>query len=421
MNEFAAYVGWDWADHEHAVSLREPGETRIETRRLGGKPEDLHGWAAEMLARFGGRKIALAIDAGRGAVIAAFVMYPHIVLFPINPKAAADLRKALCPSGKKDDPIDSEMLLEMVEKHSDRIRPLNPADPQTRELGILSEHRRKLDNDRKREINRLRDALKSYYPQALEILEDLSTAMACDFLDKWPSLTKLRRAQEATIIAFFREHRCRSKARIEARLSLINSAVPLTSDAALMRSGVLRVRSLVLVIRAMLQAIQQLDDEIAVIYAAHPEHDLIDSFPGLGPVLGPRVTSILGSERSRYDSATSLQQMTGVAPITLQTGGRGGSLSVHRRLRRPKFMHQTMVEWAGCSIAHSPWARAFYDSRKAQNPKARHWAILRALAYKWLRILYRCWAQGTPYDEAAYQRELARRGSPLAKRLAAAA
>lgn len=421
MEDVVACVGWDWADKEHVLSLRETGGSKIQLRRLGGRPDDLHGWAAEMMSRFAGRKIAIGIDAGRGAVISAFINYPHLVLYPINPKAAANLRESFFPSGKKDDPVDSEVLLEIVEKHRDRIRALNPADPVTRQLGILSEHRRKLDDSRKREVNRLRAALKTYYPQVLELFDDLSTPMVCDFLMKWPSLSQLARAKDSTIATFFREHRSRSRELIEKRIALVRSAVALTSDAALIESGVLRVISLVPVIRAYVEQIEMLEERIATLWAGHPDHDVIDSFPGLGPILAPRVAAILGTDRTRFESPESLQQFSGVAPVTHQTGGKRGPKSVQRRIRRPRFIHQTLIEWAGHSINSSAWAKAFYELKREQYPTASRWSILRRLAYKWVRVLHRCWIENTPYNEAHYQQELIRRGSPIAKRFSLAA
>ena len=422
MSEFAAMVGWDWADREHEVRLREVGQETMESATVRGSAEALHSWAAAMLERFGGRRIAVAIDAGRGAVISAFMGYPHIVLFPINPKAASDLRQALHPSGKKDDPVDSETLLEMIEKHGDRLRPLRPADPATRELGMLSEFRKKLDNDRKREVNRLRDVLKSFYPQAVELFPDgLSTPMVCDFLETWPTLQRLKRAQDRTLVSFFRDHRCRSEKRIDERLVLIRASVPLTGDSALIGAGEASVLALVVLIRSFMAAIAQVERKIAAIYRAHVEYELIDSFPGLGEALGPRVLAVLGSDRDRFATDEALQRFSGVAPVTKQTGGRRGPITIHRRIRRPKFIHQTMIEFAGCSIPHSAWAKAFYDMKTEQYPEASHYTILRALAYKWMRILFRCWQARTPYDEARYQMELARRGSPVAKRLALAA
>ena len=45
---------------------------------------------------------------------------------------------------------------------------------------------------------------------------------------------------------------------------------------------------------------------------------------------------------------------------------------------------------------------------------------MRALAYKWIRILYRCWQTRSAYDEVTYLNALQRRGSPLFKHIAAA-
>jgi hypothetical protein len=41
-----------------------------------------------------------------------------------------------------------------------------------------------------------------------------------------------------------------------------------------------------------------------------------------------------------------------------------------------------------------------------------HWVILRALAFKWIRVLWKCWATNTIYDEPKYLRQLHRRKSP---------
>jgi len=75
------------------------------------------------------------------------------------------------------------------------------------------------------------------------------------------------------------------------------------------------------------------------------------------------------------------------------------------------------VEWAASSIVHSFWARAFYDSHRANGSS--HNATIRALAFKWIRILFRCWVDRTPYDESRYLAALQTRHSPLLKFAAA--
>jgi hypothetical protein len=69
------------------------------------------------------------------------------------------------------------------------------------------------------------------------------------------------------------------------------------------------------------------------------------------------------------------------------------------------------VEWAAQSIPHGYWA-ALYDHQPRPKGAAPQ-AALRALAFKWIRILSRCGKDRTPYDAATYLNALKRRGSPL--------
>lgn len=414
MDELAAYVGWDWADQKHQLCVREAGTTRSEQRTIESSAEALHEWAAAMLSRFHGRSVGVCVESSRGAVIWALMAHPHIVLYPVNPKSAAQFREAFHPGGKKDDPVDAETLMEMLAGYQHKLRPLVPADPLTRKLALMSEHRRKLVSERVRMTNRLRANLKNYFPQALELTGELATPMACEFLRRWPTLSALKRARPQSVHEFYLRHGCRSRAKIIARLVLIRDAVALTTDPAMLDAGHLQTETLVMLLATLLDALVRVDAELERAYRAHPEHDLVDSFPGVGPVLGPRLIALLGSDRARFANADELQRFTAAAPITSRSGT---SLHVHRRYRRAKFPHQTVIEWAGLSCQASVWAKAFYDAQIAAGKN--HWMAARALAYKWLRILWRCWQARTQYVDEHYTKALARHGSPLANKLAA--
>ena len=62
------------------------------------------------------------------------------------------------------------------------------------------------------------------------------------------------------------------------------------------------------------------------------------------------------------------------------------------------------------------WAKAYYDQQRAKG-KSFHTAI-RALAFKWIRIIYRCWMNRRPYDELHYIKALQKANSPLLKFIA---
>ena len=138
--------------------------------------------------------------------------------------------------------------------------------------------------------------------------------------------------------------------------------------------------------------------------AAHPDYALVKSFPGAGPAMAPRLIAALGSQRERYHSAAEIQQYSGIAPVVASSGKQHW---VHWRWACPKFLRQTFHEWALHSIAYSDWAFEYYEQQRAKG-KRRNTAI-RSLAFKWIRILFRCWKDRVPYDETDYKDSLTAR------------
>jgi hypothetical protein len=138
--------------------------------------------------------------------------------------------------------------------------------------------------------------------------------------------------------------------------------------------------------------------------------------PGAGACFTPRLAALFGQDRSRFESAAELQMLTGTAPVTQQSGKKK---LVTMRWACSTFQRQTLVEFALASIRFSPWARTFYDLHMPSDPNADKptYTVLRKLAFKWLRIIYRCWQTCTPYDESRYIQSLRRSGSPLWQRL----
>jgi transposase len=139
------------------------------------------------------------------------------------------------------------------------------------------------------------------------------------------------------------------------------------------------------------------------------------SLPGAGAALAPRWVAFFGTDRERYHSAKEVACFSGIAPVRERSGKRDW---IHFRYACPKFLRQTFHEWASHSMGYSEWARAYYDQQRADG--SGHHAAVRALAFKWIRILFRCWKDRKPYDEQTYLAALRRRGSPLVAALAKA-
>jgi transposase len=350
----------------------------------------------------------VCLELHKGPIVSALRQYDCLVLFPVNPFTLAKYREAFTPSRAKDDPTDAELQVELLLKHRDKLTPLIPQSAAMRALAQLVEHRRRLVGDKVRCTNRLTSALKNYFPHVLQWFQEKDTGIFCDFLRRWPTLKAAQLARRTTLEHFFREHYVRSADVIKTRIEAIKRAVALTTDTGVITPNALLVQALVAQLRVTLQAITDFDHAIADYAQSHPDFPLFDALPGAGAVFAPRLLVAFGEQRERYASAEDLQKYAGIAPVTERSGKKSW---VHWRLQCPKFLRQTFVEWAAESIRHSFWAQAYYQQQRAKG-KA-HQAAVRALAFKWLRILYRCWQERTPYDESIYLQALKRRNAPL--------
>lgn len=414
--EFAAYLGLDWADQKHLISLQPVGAPGPERLELEHKPEAIVSFVAQLQQRFRGRPVAIALEQSRGAVIYSLMHYDFIVLYPVNPKALASYREAFYPSGAKDDPQDAQLLQEMVSLHRQKLHPWVPDDTLTREISLLVSHRRKLVDDRTRLTNRLRALLKLYFPQAITWAGgSLDTLLAIDLLRRWPQLEAIQQASAEQLREFYRQHRTRLGEKLEARLEEISRAKPLTRDSAVISSSVCLVQALLEPLRAIVAGIETLDRQIRDCYENHPDHQIFASLPGAGPALGPRLLAAFGTDRERYQSSEEMERYSGIAPVTKRSGK---TKIVQRRLACPKFVRQSFHEFARCSINWSSWARAYYQQKRERGSK--HHEAVRALAYKWIRVIFACWQKRVAYDDGIYQAALERRGSPLSKLIAPA-
>lgn len=411
---FAALIGLDWGSEEHALCLHDCTTGRHESSTLAHTPEAIAQWAAALAKRFPNGKIALCLEQAKGPLISALMAYSFLVLYPVNPATAARYRQAFKTSRAKSDPSDAEVCLELLLHHRAKLTPWHPEDPQTRQLARLLEHRRGAVDLRTLLTNMLRDALKSYYPQALELAgQDLFAPLACQFILQWPSLQDLHKARKETVRKFYYAHRCRRLDLINQRLQAIASMIPLTRDQAVLAPAKVQVTMLARQLLQLAAALKEYDAHITQLFASHADAFIWESFPGAGPTLAPRLCCAFGTHRSRYQSATAIQQYSGIAPVTERSGK--NQHWVHRRWSRPHFVHQSFFEYANQSVLHCPWAKLYLQEQMAKGKK--HPTAVRALAFKWQRIMYVCWRDRVAYDETTYLDTLQRRGSPLASKL----
>lgn len=406
---FPLLIGLDRSDLKADLYYIDTRSGRRWSQTLDTTPERLHDWLAQLRQDYPKAQVALCVEQPAINVILFLETYAWVTLFPINPITLQKFREAFVTSRAKDDGKDAQYLAELLLTHHDKLKPWAPEDPHTRRLQQLVLHRRAVVDERTALSNRLQALLKQYFPQARELCgEELWRPLATAFLLKWPTLQAVQKAKPAALRTFYHLHGSRSQTLVTHRLELIAQAVPLTDETALLDTFALRVQLVCRQLQLLTRAVAQYDQHIATVFAEHPDHALFATLPGAGPVLGPRLLAAIGAQRDRYASAAALQRFTGIAPVTKQSGGKR---VVHRRYRCPIFQRQGYHEYAKESVLWCRWAAAYYLQQRQRGVS--HHTAARALAYKWQRIIFRCWQTKTPYDDARYEAVLRKRGSPL--------
>ena len=410
VDDFSVLIGIDWADKKHDI-CEHPNHTEIYNYSIiKHNPKALHEWAMALKKRYPNKQIAVVCELKKGPLIYALAKYDHITLFTINPSTVAKYRKAFTPSGAKDDPSDALIQVEILTLHMAKLSVIEPESAAMRSLSQLVEYRRSLVQDSVDLSNKITATLKNYYPQALEWFKEKDTMIFCDFIQKWPSLEKVKKARKETLLNFFNAHNSRYTDVNNKRIDNIKNAMALTEDKGVIEPNQLLVEVLITQFKVLLQGIEQLDIAIKLAYKAQQDKKIFDSLPGAGQQLAPRLLVAFGSNRARYKDASELQKYAGIAPVIERSGKK---MWTHWRYSCPTFLRQTFVEWAGFSIRYSFWAKAYYEQQKAKGKP--HNSIIRSLAFKWIRIVFRCWKTNTPYDESTYLAALKRRDSPLLK------
>lgn len=390
------WLAIDWADRQHLVAYQGadwPENKKRIIKSIKHNSRVICEFVLQLRREFPNGVIAIVIEQSRGGLIHALMAYDCFVFYRVNPKAFSKYRESFRGSGAKDDPSDADLLLDYVMKHPERFSPWIPEEQSSRKLRNMVEARRKLVNKRGSLTNQITSQLKNYFPEVLDWVGDLAKPLACQFLLQWPTLQALKSQSQEKIREFYLQHRCRKRSLIEKRLAEIFRATPFVTDDAIVSPSMITIQACANLVAELTHAIKNFDQQIHTLFQQHPDRHIYESFPGTGPVLRARLAALMGTDRNRWQSAAELQRFAGVAPVTRSSGS---SSQVVFRLACPKFLRQTLQEFAACSIPVTPWAKAYYQQQRKKQKK--HHAAVRALAFKWCPIIFYCWKNRALYD-----------------------
>lgn len=406
---YSAFVGIDRSDSWLDLTVEAADGQLLGQRQITRCPAKWKQWLLALHRQCAGGKIAVCFEQPAANLIAFFSEFAFVEVFAINPTTLNAYRKAFVSSGAKDDDTDSHWLAKFLRQHHGELRPWTSDDPGTRKLQRLVKLRRGLVDERTRLNNQLLEHLKSYQPEILELLgEYVYSRLSIDLLRRWRHFADMQAASDEEILNFYRHHRCVRKTALTRRLKHVRESVPLCTDPAILEPAGMMTMVFLKQFEVLAESIEEMDQEIMACMCGHQDAPLFDALPGAGAVFSARLLSAFGSDREKWQSPDDLLNYSGIAPITKRSGK---SKIVRRRIACPVFVKQTFHEYAAHSIRFCKWARAYYQRLKESGKKHHH--CVRALAYKWIRIMFACWRNRTPYDDSKYMQSLQKKNHAL--------
>lgn len=402
------WVGLDWGEEGHAVSVVDDDRTLLQQFKLGAALDDLrqladclHGWGAVA---------GIAIEATCNPVV-GYLASEGFTIYPVNPKLSKNWRESNSVAGVKNDERDGLVLaLELARRH-ESLRRLKEEEPSVAELAGLCETLRGLIDQRTALLQRFKATLRQYYPGVMDFFSEWSSPVAWRFIKRFPRPETLARARKDTLIRFLKANHIGLRPIWTERIekSRYVAEWPLSANS---RSLEAMAMATVAQLQALQPHIDQLDKLIAQRTPNMPHAHLLRSLPGAGERLAPALTAITALTLGEDDGLEALRCVSGLAPVEVQSGKRR---RVRIRRRCNKHWRDVMHLFAQCSTRSCAWAKAFYDLRREHGD--RHANALRKLADKWLKIINRMLDTGEAYDDERYVQALRRSGSPVYRKL----
>ena len=389
------FVGDDWAEDHHDVHLMNEAGDRLSSRRLLEGLDGIRGFH-ELVAGLvdAPGEVVVGIETDRGLWVQALVAAGYLV-YAVNPLAVSRYRDRHNVSGAKSDAGDAKVLADLVRTDRHNHRPIAGDTPGAEAIKVLARGHQNLIWARNRHTNQLRNALREYYPAALEAFSDLADRDTLAVLDRAPTPTQGARLSINQIrSALQRGGRQRNLERRAAEIQPALRNKQLAAATPIAQAFAATTTAAVGIIAELNRQIADLEKVLADHFEQHPDADIYLSLPGLGDVLGARVLGEFGDDPDRYANAKSRKNSAGTSPLTIASGRKRAVLARHVRNRR---LYDAIDQWAFCTLRSSPGARVFYDQHRTTGDL--HHQALRALGNRLVGILHGCLRHHTTYNE----------------------
>ena len=388
----AFFTGIDWAAASHAVCVVDnAGHVKcqfiIEHSAAG-----FAGLIRRLAALGEPAGVPVAIERPDGRLVDALLQAGHPVV-PVKPTAIKAWRDGEVVSGAKSDPGDALVIAEYLRLRQHKLRLAVPYSAQTLALRTVTRTRGDLVEARVAAINQLSALLDSHWPGAKAIFADVESPIALAFLTRWPTAASAAKVGEKHIAVFCSGHGYsgrRPAAELLARLRAAPAGTASDVVSQAVRSAVLAQVSL---LQALNTGIKDLDQSVRARLGEHPDGKIFTSLPRSGQINAAQVLAEWGDCREAYDSPDAVAALAGLSPVTKESGKHR---AVSFRWACNTRFRAAFTTFADNSRHASPWAADIYNSARTSGKDHPH--AIRILARAWIRVIYRCWLDGVPYN-----------------------
>jgi len=390
------FTGIDWAAETHAVCVMQAGGKIAAQFTIEHSADGITALLGR-LARYGDPgSLPVAIERPDGRLVDLLLEAGHPVV-PVKPNAIKTWREGEVLSGAKSDAGDAAVIAEYLRLRAHKLRVAAPYSDQTRALRTIVRTRGDLVQMRVAATNQLSALLDAHWPGARAIFADVESPVSLTFLTCYPTPAAAAHLGEKRMAAFCLKNGYsgrRPPAELLARLRSTPAGATGEALTEALRDAVL---ASVGVLTALNAAVKNLDRSIAAHLGEHPDGAIFTSLPRSGQVNAAQVLAEWGDARPAYEHPDSVAALAGVTPVTTQSGKHRG---VQFRWACNKRFRVAITTFADNSRHASPWAAKIYNDARAAGKDHPH--AVRILARAWIRVIYRCWLDGLPYDPARH-------------------
>ncbi len=401
------YIGIDWSEKKHDVCwMRESGEV-LQTLQI---PHTLAGFhELDQACRSLGvepQEFVVGLETAHNLLVDYLWDQGYEQIYVLPPSAVKSAQNRFRQSGAKDDPWDARLIADILRTDQRRYNLWKPDDGLTRQIRAEVRFACQLGREIVRSANRLRSILLRYYPAAIEAFSHLDSLVFLVFVQAYPTSGQAESLSFEELKTFLRQHhhtQMRSWAKIYAHLHGDHPQPNPEVETAYSPLAQAQARILEQLVKSRKECMARL----AKLYAQHPDHEIYDSLPQVGALLGPALLAKMGDDRNRYPTPAVLQAVAGTCPATNRSGKHS---HVYFRGACDHNFRYLAQQWARLSLDVSPWAIAYYRTVRPHG-KTESDAI-RRVANRWLEILWRLWIDQKPYDEAHHLKQHLLRSKP---------